>query len=185
MPILDWTRTDLYYELETGATCLCFDADVFAAFDLFIVIRDGAEAEYTAEKYKRAEAAFTRMDDVSKQKLIRTIIAGLPGSEESYTVEQLRDQLTTCEGIDAGKLRENLALFLQEVIPVCIKTGSVMAIHPDDPPRPLLGLPSICSTEADYAYISKAVDHIANGFTYCTGCLGVRAGNDLVGMVQQ
>ncbi|WP_093191071.1 mannonate dehydratase [Pseudovibrio sp. Tun.PSC04-5.I4] len=185
MPVLDWTRTDLRYELETGATCLRFDADVFAAFDLFIVKREGAEAEYTADEFKRAEAAFAAMDDEAKQKLIRTIIAGLPGSEESYTVEQLRGHLATYDGIDADKLRENLALFLQEVIPVCIEEGAVMAIHPDDPPRPLLGLPRICSTETDYAFIAKAVDHIANGFTYCTGCLGVRADNDLVGMVQR
>ncbi|WP_068088716.1 mannonate dehydratase [Polycladidibacter stylochi] len=185
MPVLDWTRTDLTFELPTGATCLRFDADIFAAFDLHILKREGAEAEYTADELKRAQAAFDAMDQAAREKLVRTIIAGLPGSEESYTVEQLREQLATYDNIDADRLREHLALFLQEVIPVCIEEGAVMAIHPDDPPRPLLGLPRICSTEADYEFISKAVDHEANGFTYCTGSLGVRADNDLVGIAKR
>ncbi|MTI16311.1 mannonate dehydratase [Rhodobacteraceae bacterium RKSG542] len=185
MPVLDWTRTDLAYELPTGATCLRFDADVFAAFDLYIVEREGAEAEYTADEQARAKAAFDAMSDEDKKNLIKTIIAGLPGSEESYTVEQLKAHLATYEGIDHAKLREHLALFLQAVIPVCMEEGAVMAIHPDDPPRPLLGLPRICSTEDDYEFISKAVDDIANGFTFCTGCLGVREDNDLVGMIQR
>lgn len=185
MPVLDWTRTDLTFELPTGATCLRFDADIFAAFDLYILERKGAEAEYTAEEIERAKAAFAAMTDADKDKLVKTIIAGLPGSEESYTVEQLREHLSTYDGIDADKLREHLALFLQEVIPVCVEEGALMAIHPDDPPRPLLGLPRVCSTESDYEYIAKAVDDPANGFTFCTGSLGVRPDNDLVGMAKR
>ncbi|WP_068315464.1 mannonate dehydratase [Polycladidibacter hongkongensis] len=185
MPVLDWTRTDLTFELPTGATCLRFDADIFAAFDLYILEREGAEAEYSAEELARAKAAYAAMSEADKDKLVKTIIAGLPGSEESYTVKEIREKLATYDGIDADKLREHLALFLQAVIPVCIEEGAVMAIHPDDPPRPLLGLPRICSTEADYEFISKAVDHEANGFTYCTGSLGVRADNDLVGIAKR
>ncbi|SDQ72477.1 mannonate dehydratase [Pseudovibrio sp. Tun.PSC04-5.I4] len=185
MPILDWTRTDLAYELETGATCLRFDADVFTAFDIFILERPNAKAEYSADELARATAVFEGMSQEDKDGLVKTILAGLPGSEESYTPADIRAHLECYDGIDADKLRSHLALFLQEVIPVCVEEGAVMAIHPDDPPRPLLGLPRICSTEADYEYISKAVDVPENGFTFCTGSLGVRADNDLVGIVKR
>lgn len=185
MPVLDWTRTDLTYELETGATCLRFDADVFAAFDLFILERPKAKDEYSAEEYERAKTIFDGMSEDDKTGLVKTILAGLPGSEESYSVADIRAHLARYDGIDADKLREHLSLFLQEVIPVCKEAGAVMAIHPDDPPRPLLGLPRICSTEKDYEFISKAVDTPENGFTYCTGSLGVRADNDLVGIAQR
>ena len=185
MPVLDWTRTDLTYELETGATCLRFDADVFAAFDLFILERPAAKGEYSAEEYDRATVVFEAMSDEDKAGLVKTILAGLPGSEESYTVADIRAHLERYNNISADKLREHLAQFLQEVIPVCAEEGALMAIHPDDPPRPLLGLPRICSTEQDYEFISKAVDAPENGFTFCTGSLGVRADNDLVSMAKR
>ncbi|KZL22237.1 mannonate dehydratase [Pseudovibrio sp. WM33] len=185
MPVLDWTRTDLTYELETGATCLRFDADIFTAFDIFILERPNAKEEYSAEEVARATAVFEGMSQEDKDGLVKTILAGLPGSEESYTVADIRAHLERYNGMDADKLREHLALFLKEVIPVCVETGALMAIHPDDPPRPLLGLPRVCSTESDYEYISKAIDVPENGFTFCTGSLGVRPDNDLVGIVER
>lgn len=185
MPVLDWTRTDLAYELETGATCLRFDADVFAAFDMFILERPNAKDEYSEDEITRATTVFEGMSQEDKDGLVRTILAGLPGSEESYTPADIREHLKRYSDIDADKLRSHLALFLQEVVPVCVEEGALMAIHPDDPPRPILGLPRICSTEADYEFISKAVDVPENGFTFCTGSLGVRADNDLAGIAKR
>lgn len=182
MPVIDWTRTDLAYELPDGAKCLRFDAVAFAAFDLFILQRDGAEASYSAAEIEAARAAHAAMSDADIAKLTANIIAGLPGAEESYSLDSFKARLATYAETDAERLRANLAAFLKIVVPVAEKEGVVLAIHPDDPPRPLFGLPRIVSTAADMQAIAAMVDSPANGFTFCTGSYGVRPDNDLCAM---
>lgn len=185
MPILDWSRTDLSFELPNGAKALRFDVNAFAAFDLFILKRPGAEADYSAGRKRKAEQYFNSLSDQGIEELKRNILAGLPGSEESYSLEEFQKVLDTYEDIDDKKLRQNLAFFLKQIIPVAHEAGVRMAIHPDDPPFPILGLPRIVSTERDLKEIISVIESLANGFTLCTGSLGVRMDNDLPGIVRR
>lgn len=184
MPILDWTRTDLGYLLPDGSRALRFDQIAFAAFELCILKRPGAEADYTAEEQQQAQAYFQAMSAQDIEKLTRNIIAGLPGAEEGYTLDQFRQRLAEYAGIDKNKLREHMAYFLRAIVPVAEASGVRMAVHPDDPPRPILGLPRIVSTIEDMQWLKETVDSINNGFTMCTGSYGVRADNDLVKMIE-
>lgn len=184
MPVLDWTRTQLAHRLPDGGWALRFDQDAFAAFDLCILQRDGAEAEYSTAEIERARRYHAGLDDAGREELVRTLIAGLPGAEEGYTVADLRALLATYSGIDAAQLREHLATFLQAVVPVAEEVGIRLGVHPDDPPRPLLGLPRVVSTAADAQWLLDAVPSPANGLTFCTGSYGVRADNDLVAMAR-
>jgi len=185
MPVIDWTRTDLAYVLPDGSLSLRFDATTFAAFDLFILKRPGAEADYTPERIEQARAAFAIMDAATVERLTRTIIAGLPGAEESYTVEMLRDALGKYRGVAKDELRGRLGEFLDAVVPAAEEAGVRLGIHPDDPPRGLLGLPRIVSTAADARWILERNKSPANGLTFCTGCYGARPDNDLVAMAKE
>ncbi len=184
MPILDWTRTDLRFVLPDGSWALRFDQDAFAAFDLFILARAGAGAEYDDTGIARARTYYDNLSRQGRELLAGNIIAGLPGSEQGYTLESLRQMLATYADIDAGALRENLGYFLRAVVPVAEEAGVRLAIHPDDPPRPLLGLPRVVSTAQDTQWLMDAAPSVANGLTFCTGSFGVRAGNDLVAMAR-
>lgn len=185
MPVLDWTRTQLAHRLPDGGWALRFDQDAFAAFDLCILQRDGAEADYSAAEIERARRYHDGLDAAGREELVSTLIAGLPGAEEGYSVADLRQLLATYAGIDAARLREHLAVFLQAVVPVAEEVGIRLGVHPDDPPRPLLGLPRVVSTAADAQWLLEAVPSPANGLTFCTGSYGVRADNDLVAMARQ
>ncbi|PHM62083.1 mannonate dehydratase [Xenorhabdus ishibashii] len=184
MPVLDWTRTDLEYELPDGSKALRFDQIEFAVFDIHILQRRGAEKAYSDDEIAQAQSRFVSMTKEEKQKLTNTIIAGLPGAEEGYTLEQFRQHLKRYTGIDKAKLREHFAYFLQKIIPVAEELGIKMAVHPDDPPREILGLPRIVSTIEDMRWIAETVDSHANGYTMCTGSYGVRADNNLVQMIK-
>lgn len=185
MPVLDWTRTDLAWEMDDGGWALRFDQTAFAAFDLFILQRPEAQAEYSAEDIAQARAYFEKLTPEQNSSLVNTLIAGLPGAEEHYSLEDFRALLRTYAEIDEAKLREHLGHFLREVIPVAEEVGVRMAIHPDDPPRALLGLPRILSTAADAQWLLDAAPSPANGLTFCTGSYGVREDNDLVAMAKQ
>ena len=185
MPVLDWTRTDLEYVLPDGSKALRFDQIAFAAFELHILKRSGAEADYTPEEQRQALDYFNAMSEADIEKLTRNIIAGLPGAEEGYTLDQFRARLAEYDGISKDDLRENMAVFLRAIVPVAEEVGVRLAVHPDDPPRPILGLPRIVSTIEDMQWLKDTVDSINNGFTMCTGSYGVRADNDLVDMIKQ
>ncbi|MCP1315440.1 mannonate dehydratase [Halomonas sp. 707D7] len=184
MPILDWTRTDLTYLLPDGARALRFDQTAFAAFDLYLLERPGALAEYSEADQREARRYLESLDEAGRAKLIDTLIAGLPGAEEHYTLAQFREALAGYTDIDAQALRENLAYFLRRVVPVAEALGLRLAIHPDDPPRPLLGLPRVVSTRADAQWVIDCAPSPANGLTFCTGSYGVREDNDLVAMAR-
>jgi mannonate dehydratase len=179
MPVLDWTRTELRAPLIGGGTGLRFNAHEFAAFDCYMLKREGAEADHSPDVLRRARAWFDAASDADKAKLLANIMAGLPGAFDRYDLPGLAKALARYRDVSAARLRENLARFLREVCPVAEEVGIRMAIHPDDPPRSLLGLPRIVSNAEDLAFIVKAYDSPANGITLCTGSLGAGKGNNL------
>jgi mannonate dehydratase len=185
MPILDWMRTDIFYTMPDGSKALYFEKHAFVAFDLFLLKRPGAEKDYSPEQIEKARKRHATMTAQEKDTLYRNALLGLPGSEERFTEEQILTALKQYQGIDAARLKEHLFYFLKQVIPVAEEAGLKMAIHPDDPPYPILGLPRIVSTEKDARELLDAAPSPANGLCFCTGSYGVRADNDLTGMIQR
>lgn len=185
MPILDWTRTNLGFVLANGAKALRFEKQALVIFDLFILERENAKLEYTSKEILSAQEQFDEMSSSEKEKLQATILAGLPGSEEGYSIAKFKQALATYEGIDATSLRENLIFFLNEILPTAEASGVKMVIHPDDPPYPILGLPRVVSKASDFEYLFEQAPSLNNGLCFCTGSLGVIAENNLPEMLRQ
>lgn len=185
MPVLDWTRTDLRWTVPNGGSCMRFDINDFAAFDIHILERPGAGADYTNAIADEAARRVSGMSEDAKKQLARNVTMGLPGSTESMTLGDVQAHLSEYGDITRDQLREHFVAFLEEVVPEAEKLGLRLCCHPDDPPFALLGLPRIMSTEADYKYILDAVDSPSNGMTLCSGSLGARPDNDLPGMMQR
>lgn len=185
MPILDWMRTDPEFELKDGSKALLFERSSFIAFDLFMLKRPHAEKDYSTEEIEKARRRFSHMTNAEKERLYRNALLGLPGSDERFTEEQVLKAIATYDGIDARKLKEHLFYFLREITPVAEEEGLKLAIHPDDPPYSILGLPRIVSTDEDLKEILEAAPAKANGLCFCTGSLGVRKENDLPAMIRK
>jgi mannonate dehydratase len=185
MPVLDWTRTNLDYQVSDSSTALRFEAAAFAAFELFLLKRPGAAEAHSKSEIIAAKKYLENSSVEQQQKLIKNIIAGLPGAEEGYTLKEFNQILATYKNIGAKELKANLFSFVAEIIPAAEQAGVLMCIHPDDPPYPILGLPRVLSTEQDVIDLYDAVKSPNNGLTFCTGSFGVRADNDLVGMVKR
>lgn len=185
MPVLDWTRTDLAWKLPGGTTCMRFDWVDFVVFDRFILQRHGARTNYAPDLEEQAKRRFAGMDDAACKALSRNIVFGLPGAADNLSLDEVKALLTEYSIIGEERLRRNLADFLELVIPEAEALGMRLCCHPDDPPFPLMGLPRIVSTEADYTALTGAVDSMANGITLCTGSLGARPDNDIIGMIKR
>lgn len=185
MPVLDWTRTNLAYEVSDLSTALRFESDAFAAFELFLLKRPGAEDFYSENEIKLAKKFIENCSVHQQKKLIKNIIAGLPGAEEGYTLQEFRKILSTYKNIGLKELKSNLFYFVSEIIPTAENANILLCIHPDDPPYSILGLPRVVSTEQDVVDLYNAVKSPNNGLTFCTGSFGVRSDNDLVGMVNR
>ena len=185
MPVLDWTRTNLAFELPSGGRALKYEHIAFAAFELFILKREGAEVDYTEEEIAQAEVYFNGLRTEDKDKLVNTIIAGLPGAEEGFTIEEFSTVLKQYENINAETLRQNLIMFISDIAPVAEEVGVKLAIHPDDPPRPILGLPRVMSSIEDIDALLTSVPIKNNGLCLCAGSFGVDPGNDLIEMLSE
>ena len=185
MPVLDWTRTDLSYEMPDGSKALRFDATEFALFDIFLLKRPQAKSDYSSAQIAAAESLFQTMSEARKSILCKNIIAGLPGAEEGYSLKNFQSVLDAYQNIGKEELSNNLLEFLKEIIPTAVDAGVFMAIHPDDPPFPILGLPRVVSTESDVKRLIEVFDSQHNGLCFCTGSFGVRADNDLSGIVKR
>jgi len=185
MPVLDWLRTDLSYAMPDGSRALYFERAAFIAFDLFLLKRPGAEKDYTAAEIQAGKMRFDAMGQEEKERLFRNAMLGLPGSDEAFTPGNVLAALETYKGIDANLLQQHLFYFLQQIVPVAEAAGLQMAIHPDDPPYPVLGLPRVVSTRQDAADLLNAVPSRANGLCFCTGSFGARADNNLIDMLKQ
>jgi mannonate dehydratase len=184
MPVLDWTRTDLSFELADGSKALRFEKSALIVFDVYILKRKNADEDYSATELAAGLGRFKNMTDKEKEQLQKNILAGLPGSEESFNLVEFQKALDLYKETDEKKLRENLVYFLGQIIPVAEESGIKMALHPDDPPYSIFGLPRIVKTAADINYLIKSIPSLANGLCFCSGSFGVRPDNDLSGMLK-